>query len=36
MAIRVGTSGWVYPHWREIFYPAELSRKDWFSYYADR
>jgi uncharacterized protein YecE (DUF72 family) len=36
MAIRIGTSGWVYPHWREIFYPAELSQKDWFGFYADR
>jgi len=36
MAIRIGTSGWVYPHWREIFYPAALSKNNWFSYYADR
>jgi len=36
MTIRVGTSGWVYPHWREIFYPAALSQNNWFSYYADR
>jgi uncharacterized protein YecE (DUF72 family) len=36
MVIRIGTSGWVYPHWREIFYPAQLSQKDWFRYYADR
>jgi uncharacterized protein YecE (DUF72 family) len=36
MAIRIGTSGWVYSHWREIFYPAQLSQNNWFRYYADR
>ena len=35
MTIRIGTSGWVYPHWREIFYPAKLRQKNWFSYYAE-
>jgi uncharacterized protein YecE (DUF72 family) len=34
MTIRIGTSGWVYPHWRDIFYPAELRQADWFGYYA--
>jgi uncharacterized protein YecE (DUF72 family) len=24
MALRVGTSGWSYPHWRGAFYPADL------------
>ncbi|MBW2467476.1 MAG: DUF72 domain-containing protein [Deltaproteobacteria bacterium] len=33
MAIRIGTSGWVYGHWRNIFYPAELGRQNWFGYY---
>jgi uncharacterized protein YecE (DUF72 family) len=36
MAIRIGTSGWVYPHWRGRFYPPELRQKDWFGYYARR
>ena len=22
--VRIGTSGWVYPHWRGVFYPADL------------
>lgn len=33
MTIRVGTSGWVYNHWREIFYPRDLRQADWLSYY---
>jgi uncharacterized protein YecE (DUF72 family) len=34
MTIRIGTSGWVYTHWRGVFYPADLAQKDWFSFYA--
>ena len=34
MTVRVGTSGWVYNHWREVFYPRELRQADWFGYYA--
>lgn len=33
MSIRVGTSGWSYPHWRGRFYPAELGSRDWLAYY---
>ena len=29
----IGTSGWNYNHWRGIFYPEELSTKEWFDYY---
>ncbi|HVV99982.1 MAG TPA: DUF72 domain-containing protein [Planctomycetaceae bacterium] len=32
--IRIGTSGWVYPHWKEIFYPADLPESKWFAHYA--
>jgi len=32
--IRIGTSGWNYPHWRGIFYPEGLSTRKWLSYYA--
>ncbi len=32
--IRIGTSGWVYKHWQGIFYPEDLSQKQWFAYYA--
>jgi uncharacterized protein YecE (DUF72 family) len=34
MTIHVGTSGWVYAHWRGVFYPADLPGRGWFSYYA--
>ncbi|MFZ8843445.1 DUF72 domain-containing protein [Thermoflexus sp.] len=30
----IGTSGWVYPHWRGVFYPEDLPQRRWFSYYA--
>ena len=30
----VGTSGWVYDHWRRLFYPPELKHREWFAYYA--
>ena len=31
---RVGTSGWVYPHWRGVFYPPNLPQSRWFDHYA--
>lgn len=31
---RVGTSGWVYPHWEGIFYPRDLPQDRWFAHYA--
>lgn len=34
--IHVGTSGWVYPHWKGTFYPEELPEKDRLAYYAKR
>ncbi len=30
----IGTSGWVYPHWRSVFYPPKLKTADWLSFYA--
>ncbi len=30
----VGTSGWVYRHWRGVFYPTHLATAHWFEYYA--
>jgi uncharacterized protein YecE (DUF72 family) len=35
-AARVGCSGWQYRHWRERFYPGELSQREWFGYYASQ
>jgi len=32
--IRIGTSGWYYNHWVGKFYPADLSKSEWFEYYA--
>jgi uncharacterized protein YecE (DUF72 family) len=32
--LRIGTSGYQYDHWRGRFYPAALSRRDWFAHYA--
>jgi uncharacterized protein YecE (DUF72 family) len=34
-SIRVGCSGWVYRHWRGLFYPAELPQTRWFEHYSD-
>jgi uncharacterized protein YecE (DUF72 family) len=34
--IRIGTSGWYYQHWRELFYPDDLPKSEWFEYYAQR
>ena len=33
--IRIGCSGWVYKHWRGIFYPEGLPQKRWFDRYAE-
>jgi len=32
--IRVGTSGWQYDDWREVFYPADLATREWLTWYA--
>lgn len=29
----IGTSGWSYDHWKEVFYPLNLSKNKWFGYY---
>jgi uncharacterized protein YecE (DUF72 family) len=34
MTVHIGTSGWVYNHWRGVFYPVDLPQRDWFSFYA--
>ncbi len=36
MAIRVGTSGWSYDHWRGGFYPEKLAKGRWFDFYAQQ
>lgn len=32
--VRIGTSGWVYKHWAESFYPKDWPKKDEFLFYA--
>ena len=32
--ILLGTSGYDYPEWKGVFYPQDLKRKDFLSYYA--
>ncbi len=34
MMVRIGTSGWVYSHWRGRFYPTHLKPSEWLSFYA--
>jgi uncharacterized protein YecE (DUF72 family) len=34
--IFVGTSGWVYPHWRGVFYPPRLAQARELPFYAER
>ena len=29
----IGTSGWVYPHWRGVFYPPKLAQSKWLEFY---
>ncbi len=29
----IGTSGWTYDHWKGKFYPSDLPKSKWFSYY---
>lgn len=31
---RIGTSGYQYDHWQPVFYPENLAKDDWFTYYA--
>lgn len=32
----IGTSGWSYKHWKEVFYPSDLPHDKWLQYYAER
>src|SRR5256885_708689 len=32
--VRLGCSGWVYKHWKGVFYPEDLPQKRWFEFYA--
>jgi len=30
----IGTSGWHYDHWRDLFYPPKLAKSGWLEFYA--
>lgn len=32
----IGTSGWIYEHWKGLFYPADLPKSRWFEYYTSQ
>jgi uncharacterized protein YecE (DUF72 family) len=32
--LRLGTSGYAYPHWRRVFYPVTLPARAWLPFYA--
>ncbi|MCL6472998.1 MAG: DUF72 domain-containing protein [Firmicutes bacterium] len=32
----IGTSGWSYKHWKDIFYPANLPERKWLEFYATK
>ncbi len=34
--IRIGTSGWYYRHWLGPFYPKNLAKKDFLSFYSQK
>lgn len=34
--IRIGTSGWLYPHWSGQFYPTALAASDFLEHYSGR
>ncbi len=34
--IRIGTSGWNYPHWQGVLYPAGRARTKWLETYAEQ
>ena len=33
--VYIGTSGWSYEHWKGLFYPEDIKKKDWFGYYSE-
>jgi uncharacterized protein YecE (DUF72 family) len=33
--VRIGCSGWIYRHWRGLFYPESLPQRLWFDHYAE-
>ncbi len=34
--VRIGTSGWNYKHWKNIFYPEGTPQRKWLEYYSKK
>lgn len=34
--VLLGTSGWSYKHWKNLFYPPALPQKKWFQYFSEK
>jgi uncharacterized protein YecE (DUF72 family) len=34
MEWRIGCSGYQYPEWKGVFYPADISKQKWFEFYS--
>ncbi|MBN2105178.1 DUF72 domain-containing protein [bacterium] len=34
-SLYIGTSGWNYSHWKDVFYPEILPQKKWLEFYAE-
>ncbi len=30
----LGTSGWYYDDWKDVFYPSDITKSDWLNYYS--
>lgn len=35
-ALNIGCSGFLYDHWKGVFYPEDLPKKRWFEYYCKK
>ena len=33
--VRIGCSGWIYRHWRGLFYPEKMAQRLWYAHYAE-
>jgi uncharacterized protein YecE (DUF72 family) len=33
--LHIGTSGWMYNHWKDKFYPSKLAKSHWLEFYSD-
>jgi len=33
VSLHIGTSGWSYDHWRQVFYPEDCPKSQWLAFY---